>query len=232
MRFAIIAAGNGSRLAAEGADLPKPMLSLGGMPMIERLAGIFLNCGAERVAVIVNPTQNETVGFMRALQTRMPLDLVVKETPGPMHSLLELAPFLDGEPFCATTVDTVFQKSGLEALLEHARTCGADGVMGVTSYADDEKPLYVDTDESMMIRAFLDSRGDSRFVSAGVYCLPPVALDVLRSAVADGERRMRHFQRRLLEYGLELSAFDMGRVIDVDHLADLEEARRLIGDCR
>ena len=41
MKFAIIAAGEGSRLAREGVDLPKPLVTVGGEPMIERLARIF-----------------------------------------------------------------------------------------------------------------------------------------------------------------------------------------------
>ncbi|MCQ2082964.1 MAG: NTP transferase domain-containing protein [Bacteroidaceae bacterium] len=228
MRFAIIAAGDGSRLAAEGSELPKPLVSLDGVPMIERLIRLFMACGAERVSVIVNPLQSETVRFMRNLRKCLPLDLVVKSTPSPMHSLLELAPFIEGEQFCATTVDTVFGKKSLAGLLKQMRTGYADGVMGVTPLVDDEKPLYVDVDSQMHIHAFLDSRESCRYVSAGVYCLPPEALDILASAVGDGERRMRHFQRRMLEYGMKLDAYDMGRVIDVDHTGDIEKARCLI----
>ena len=47
MRFGIIAAGEGSRLALEGSGQPKPLVPIAGVPMIERLARIFMNCGAE-----------------------------------------------------------------------------------------------------------------------------------------------------------------------------------------
>lgn len=48
MKFAIIAAGEGSRLAREGVDLPKPLVTVGGEPMIERLARIFMKwCGGD-----------------------------------------------------------------------------------------------------------------------------------------------------------------------------------------
>ena len=47
MKFAIIAAGEGSRLAQEGVSLPKPLVSIGGEPMIERLVRIFNANGAE-----------------------------------------------------------------------------------------------------------------------------------------------------------------------------------------
>jgi hypothetical protein len=38
---------------------------------------------------------------------------------------------------------------------------------------------------------------------------------------------MRYFQRRLLEVGMRLKAFDMGRVIDVDHVGDIEKAQEI-----
>ena len=106
MRFGIISAGEGSRLASEGFSQPKPLVSIGGVPMIERLARIFMGCGAERIAVIVNGESTETVRLIQNLSVEMPIDLVVKKTPTPMHSLMELAPFLGDDKFCVTTVDT------------------------------------------------------------------------------------------------------------------------------
>ncbi len=54
MKFAIIAAGEGSRLAREGVNLPKPLVTVGGEPMIERLARIFHENGAEETSFILN----------------------------------------------------------------------------------------------------------------------------------------------------------------------------------
>ena len=54
MHYAIIAAGEGSRLAQEGIALPKPLVRLCGEPMIERLINIFLRCNAQSISIIVN----------------------------------------------------------------------------------------------------------------------------------------------------------------------------------
>ena len=53
MRFAVIAAGEGSRLAQEGVEQPKPLVPVCGEPMIERLLRIFVDCGATEIVVIV-----------------------------------------------------------------------------------------------------------------------------------------------------------------------------------
>ena len=223
MRFGIISAGEGSRLASEGFSQPKPLVPICGVPMIERLARIMTDCGAERVAVIVNGENPETVSLLRSL----PVDLVVKKTPTPMHSLMELAPYLDGDRFCVTTVDTVFSQGRFRAMMEEFSKTSFDGLMGVTSLIDDEKPLYVDVDSDMMIRGFHDSQDGCRFVSAGIYALKASALDVLKECVESGQTRMRYFQRRLLESGMNLKAFDMGQVVDVDHVSDVLRAQEI-----
>ena len=230
MRFGIIAAGEGSRLALEGSGQPKPLVPIAGVPMIERLARIFMNCGADRIAVIVNDRNPDTVSYVRRMSAHMPIDLVVKSTPTPMHSLMELAPYLGRERFCVTTVDTVFRENELVDMMKAFESTSYDGLMGVTSLIDDEKPLYVDTDSEMLIRGFLDEQGGCRFVSAGIYALKAQALDVLAQCLESGQTRMRYFQRRLLEEGMRLKAFDMGRVIDVDHVGDIEKAGEIAGE--
>ena len=230
MRFGIIAAGEGSRLALEGSGQPKPLVPIAGVPMIERLARIFMNCGADRIAVIVNDRNPDTVSYVRRMSAHMPIDLVVKSTPTPMHSLMELAPYLGRERFCVTTVDTVFREKELADMMKAFESTSYDGLMGVTSLIDDEKPLYVDTDSDMLIRGFLDEQGGCRYVSAGIYALKAQALDVLAQCLESGQTRMRYFQRRLLEEGMWLKAFDMGRVIDVDHVGDIEKAGKIAGE--
>jgi NDP-sugar pyrophosphorylase family protein len=227
VRFGIISAGEGNRLAAEGFHQPKPLVPICGVPMIERLARIFVGCGAERIAVIVNENNSETVDFLERLSAEIPVDLVVKSTPTPMHSLMELAPYLGQDRFCVTTVDTVFSENRFRSMMDEFAHTPFDGLMGVTPFIDDEKPLYVDVDSDMMIRGFLDEKAGCRFVSAGIYALKAQALDVLKDCLESGQTRMRYFQRRLLESGLRLKAFDMGQVVDVDHVSDIEKAQMI-----
>jgi len=223
MRFGIISAGEGSRLASEGFSQPKPLVPICGVPMVERLVRIMNGLGAERIAVIVNGENPETVSLLKGL----PVDLVVKKTPTPMHSLMELAPYLEGDRFCVTTVDTVFSESRFRTMMDEFRSTPLDGLMGVTSLIDDEKPLYVDVDGEMMIKGFHDSQDGCRYVSAGIYALKADALDVLRGCLESGQTRMRYFQRQLLEAGFRLKAFDMGQVVDVDHVSDVARAQEI-----
>ena len=54
MDYAIIAAGEGSRLAQEGVKWPKPLVRLNGVALIDRLIDIFLRNNATSISIIVN----------------------------------------------------------------------------------------------------------------------------------------------------------------------------------
>jgi NDP-sugar pyrophosphorylase family protein len=227
MVFGIISAGEGSRLAKEGFGLPKPLVPVCGVPIIERLVRIFMDCDAERIAVIVNGESMETVALLKGLAKEMPIELIVKKTPTPMHSLMELAPFLGSDRFCVTTVDTVFSRNRFRTMMDEFSRTSLDGLMGVTSFVDDEKPLYVDADDDMLIRGFLDEQENCRYVSAGIYALKVSTLDVLEGCLESGQTCMRYFQRQLLDSGMRLKAYDMGQVVDLDHVSDIIKAEKI-----
>lgn len=238
MNFGIIAAGEGSRLVQEGVARPKPLVDIDGRPMIERLVDIFCTLGADRISVIVNDRMPEVADFLHGLAPRVPsrLELVVKSTPSSMHSFHELGRLLrDSGRFVLTTVDTIFRADDFARYVGDFASAPADtdGMMAVTRHIDDEKPLYVETDEAMRITAFRDEAWPgARFVSGGIYGLDDRAVDVLDRCVADGTRRMRNYQRALVAAGLRLKAYDMGKIIDVDHADDIRKAREFLSGDR
>lgn len=233
MNFAIIAAGEGSRLQQEGVATPKPLVELNGRPMIGRLIDIFVNCGAECISVIVNEEMPEVRKYLEDLALELPVELrlVVKSTPSSMHSFYEVSRVLPEGRFILTTVDTIFHEDDFRKYVEafEKEPVEVDGLMAVTSYIDDEKPLYVDVDADMRIMAFNDTPSENaKYISGGIYGLDHSAIDVLNRCINSGVSRMRNFQRALVAEGLNLHAWDMGKIIDVDHQSDIEKAQQLI----
>lgn len=239
MNFGIIAAGEGSRLVDEGVAYPKPLVPLHGEPMIGRLIRIFIENGAGRIAVIVNEQMTEVRNFVESLREDLPipLDLVVKTTPSSMHSFYELGKLLKGHGrFIVTTVDTIFRQRDFEEYVKAYSSVPSEveGMMAVTSFVDDEKPLYVETDENRNIRAFLDvsceniPEGWSEYVSGGIYGLSDKAVEILNDCLEKGVSRMRNYQRALVEAGVKLKGFDMGKIIDVDHAEDIRKAEEFL----
>jgi NDP-sugar pyrophosphorylase family protein len=225
MKYAIIAAGEGSRLVNEGVNTPKPLVCLDGEPMIDRLIRIFLANGAESVSIIVNLEMQEVYEHLRRLSLPVPLHIVHKSTPSSMHSFYELSPTLGNDRFCLTTVDTIFREDEFAQYIRAFERAGADGLMAVTDYIDDEKPLYAETDPHLSILNFRDDDyAGSRYISGGIYCLNGKSIPVLKACVEAGTSRMRNFQRQLIRNGLKLRAWPFSKIIDLDHQEDILKA--------
>ena len=230
MNYAIIAAGEGSRLAQEGVAKPKPLVDICGGPMIGRLINLFCRCNAESISIIVNEQMTEVREYIESLSLDIPLNLVVKTTPSSMHSFFELSRVIPKGRFCLTTVDTIFREQDFRPYIEAMEADERyDGMMAVTDYIDDEKPLYVQTDDDLNITAFRDERYDgAKYISGGIYALNEKAIDVLADCMERGVARMRNFQRALVDAGLRLKAYPMGKILDVDHAGDIEKAENFI----
>lgn len=231
MKFAIISAGEGSRLSQEGVALPKPLVQLNGMAMIDRLVHIFAQNGADQVVIIINNEVALTKEHVAALKetAEVPLEVIVKTTPSSMHSFYELSRFLKDDKFCLTTVDTIFREDEFAAFIEAFKASGKDGMMAVTDYIDDEKPLYISTDEKLNITGFHDAATpDCRYISGGIYCLTPKAIDTLEKCMEKGMSRMRNFQRQLVADGLQLEAYPFSKILDVDHASDIVKAEAFL----
>jgi NDP-sugar pyrophosphorylase family protein len=96
--------------------------------------------------------------------------------------------------------------------------------MGVTDYIDDEKPLYVGTNDALQITGFFDTCEQPKYISGGIYGLTPKAIPVLQRCIERGESRMRNFQRALVADGLLLKAYPFSKVLDIDHASDIQKA--------
>lgn len=233
MKFAIIAAGEGSRLQQEGVSLPKPLVTINGEAMIDRLIRIFRDNGASEIVIVVNTLNPKTEQHIRQLQEcglANDVRLVVKSTPSSMHSFAELAPFLSDSSFCLTTVDTIFKDDDFKEYINYFKHSDLDGCMAVTDYIDDESPLYVATDNDMNISGFHDKCENDRFISGGIYCLHSKALNTLQKCLKNGVSRMRNYQRALVDDGLKLKAYTFSKILDVDHVSDIAKAEAFLNE--
>lgn len=227
MNYAIIAAGEGSRLAQEGFPLPKPMVTLHGQMLIDRLIGIFSNNRAESIQIIINETSAALEKHLTETTYEVPVRVIKKSTPSSLHSFYELInanPAID--ELCLTTTDTVFTEEEFESyILAFEQNRALDGLMAVTTFVDDESPLFVATDEQHLVTAFTDTNTfNTPFVSGGIYCLRHKALDCVTQAIESGTSRMRNFQRQLIENKLIIEAFPFSKIVDIDHVRDITTA--------
>ena len=189
---------------------------------------------ATEIVVICNEQMSDVASHLKMIQDKglnglpVPLRFVVKSTPSSMHSFYELRNFLRDDPFILTTVDTIFDESEFHDYVlsfQDKIAQGTDALMGVTDYIDDEKPLYVGVDNVMRINGYYDTpQADSHFISAGIYGLTAPSLNILEACIEKGESRMRNFQRALVAAGLQIEAYPLTKVFDIDHIDDIRKA--------
>lgn len=238
MKYAIIAAGNGSRLHQEGVKAPKPLVKVNGERLIDRLFRIFCNNQATEIIVICNKQMTDVQEHLADVQQHglngkeVPLRFIVKTTPSSMHSFYEISSLIGKESFVLTTVDTIFREDEFSVYIHEFQKEIEDGTqafMGVTDYIDDEKPLYVSTDEAMNITGFHDKNtGNCQYISGGIYGLTPETITTLNNCMERGESRMRNFQRALIANGRKTKAYAFTKVLDIDHATDIEKAEEYL----
>ena len=233
MNYAIIAAGEGSRLREEGMKIPKPLIKLHGITLIDRLINVFLKNNASSISVIINEEMKEVKAHIEKIHLDIPFHSVIKSTQSSMHSFYELSKYLQDGKFCLTTVDTIFKEEEFNHFIRSFEQDNEnDGCMGVTSYIDDEKPLYVSVDkDSMIIKDFTDeSSASEKYISGGIYGLTPKSLSTLYKCLETGKERMRNYQRQLIADGFKLKAFPFVKIVDVDHVADIKTAEAFLAE--
>lgn len=234
IEFAILAAGEGSRLRADGVSVPKPLLPLHGVPMIERLIRLFAKNGAQQVHIVINTQSGLLKDYLDAADFGIPIYISIQDTPSSLHSLDVLVKENPSWSSCiVTTVDTVFSEDDFTAYCQAFLSCAeADAYMGITSFIDDERPLFVTLEsEKRQILSFSDENIDqSNYVSGGVYGLRKRALYTVGDSVAKGESRMRNYQRRLLTDQLLVKGHLFKKVVDVDHLKDRDVAEAFLAE--
>jgi NDP-sugar pyrophosphorylase family protein len=210
--------------------------------MIDRLIRIFIKAGAEKVVIINNDIHPQTKYHIQQLiGNNMPVELHVKTTPSSMHSFYELMPYLGKKKFCLTTVDTIFRENEFYRFIDDFKTTEFDGMMAATDFIDDEKPLYIATDNQLIITGFYDSiehfncdnhinhaQSVCNLISGGIYCLDSKAFNTLERCMKSGMSRMRNFQRQLIVDGLKLKAYKFSKILDVDHADDIKKAEEFL----
>jgi len=228
MKAGIIAAGRGERLIKGGVLIPKPLIQVNNEPLIARMIRAAHHVGVSSIACIVNDQDTGVADYLRSSSWPVPLELVVKTTPSSMESLFSLAPLLRDEPFLLLTVDSIFEFEALRGFVAKAHRLKGDGALAVTSFVDDEKPLWVRFDKNQKIVALGDKARPTQYITSGFYYFNPDIFSLIYAARAKRLNALREFLGFLLEGGFNLYAVHVSKTIDIDYPEDIKKAQRYL----
>ncbi len=222
MRGGIIAAGEGSRLKAAGYAMPKALVPVGGVPLIEAVIGNFQAAGIDSLVVIVNEASRAAEAFVRRRFPALDVDVIVKTTRSSLESFLEVGARLGPGPALVSTVDAWCRPADFVRFVEAGRRRLPDGsVLGLTPLVADEKPLWATVDASGRITRLGEGAGP--MVTAGFYLLSAAA----RAAAPPPDLgRLRDYLGWLAERH-PLYAEVIDTVVDVDRPDDVALAETL-----
>jgi len=225
MKMGIIAAGKSERLAQGGVLTPKPLVPVGGMPLIARIIEAGAKLKVSSLACIVNDLNPSVASFLRSTHWPVPVEIIVKTTANSMESLFCLAPHLADEPFLLSTVDVVCTQQIVADFVREARTLtGAKGVLALTRFVDDEKPLWAAVNSFNRIRALGDAARGSQLVTAGFYYFTPEIFAEAASARTKKLTALRQFLGHLIDQDYPIYGIPVPKTIDVDYPEDIKKA--------
>jgi NDP-sugar pyrophosphorylase family protein len=218
LRGGIIAAGDGSRLRADGFSMPKPLVPVAGVPLIERTLRNLIEVGVTVPVVIVNEQSRACVDWVRQRFPGQDVEFIVKTTRSSLESFLEVSRRLSPGRALISTVDAWCPATELEKFVDAARRRPAEAsVIAVTPLVHDEKPLWVEADESGAVQSLGRASSARPLVTAGIYMLSEAALAKTPPPLA----RLRDFLMWLHRDGEPMYAETIEAVIDVDRASDV-----------
>jgi NDP-sugar pyrophosphorylase family protein len=215
-RGGIIAAGEGSRLRASGFPMPKPLVPVAGVPLIEWVIGNFLAAGITSLVIIVNEEARACRDWIHSRFPDLEAEVIVKTTQSSLESFFEVTRRLGSDRAVVSTVDAWCRPADFERFVHAALRRPADtSVLAVTPLVADERPLWVRVDASGRVQEL--GGPDGTHVTAGMYVLSERA----RAVAPPPLGRLRDFLQWLLDQGEPIYAETIERVIDVDHASDV-----------
>ncbi len=218
----IIAAGQGSRLRADGYSVSKPMVRVAGRPLIDHALIRFRAAGIRRLTVIINDSSDDCRNWLDSHGGDFDLDLIVRTTPSSYASFQLVVDRLTRGPAVVTTIDGVMPIADFCAFVKAAAGYAEDAmVLGLTGCGHDENPLWATLDATDGRIRKLGGDGGSH-VTAGLYVLTgrrPVKPTV-------GFARLRDYLRWLVTTGHPVYGIVLPQVFDIDRKLDVEAAEQ------
>lgn len=218
----LMAGGRGERLRPLTEDRPKPMLTIGGKPVLERAMEHLIDQGFRRFYLSINYLGHVVEEhFGDGSRLGVEISYLREDSPlGTAGAITRLE--RQQHPFVVMNGDLV-TKANLRVMIDLCDS-GCDAVMAAREYAY-TVPYGCLAVEGGRIRGIEEKPTEYRYISAGIYVLAPAVHAYLKA----GERLdMPDLFRRLINGGRDVRFHQVTEEwIDIGNMEDLAWATRL-----
>lgn len=222
----LMAGGLGMRLRPLTESVPKPMLLIGGRPILEQILLSFSEQGFVKFILSVNYLGDMICEhFGDGTRFGVTIDYVQESERMGTAGALSLLPELPDEPMIVMNGD-LLTSIRFDALLRFHNETGATATLCARQF-DMQVPYGVIEADGTRLCGIVEKPVHRHFVNAGIYVLSPVVIAELDSGKA---LDMPDLLARLTDRGDTVSVFPLREHwLDIGRIEDLEHARRYYG---
>lgn len=216
----VLAAGKGTRMQPFSVHYPKPVLPVGGKPIICHQLEMLASLGIRDVLVVIGHLGHEVVrvvGDGRAFGVRVEY-VEQEQTLGIAHAVSCFEPRVD-RSFLLLLGDIYFETENMATMLERLRQPGTHGVLAVKREPDLDKlrrNFTVETDAGGRVTRVIEKPRHPRtdLKGCGIYLFDPAFFDAVRrtprTALRD-EYELTDAIQIFIDYGYRVEAAEVVR---------------------
>ena len=227
MKAGIIAAGEGSRLAGSGTI--KPMINIAAKPLIYWVVGGLRSAGCKDIVVLTNSRGDAVRPYLTATFPDVKFDFITADTASSFESFRLVCKRIGTATnggFVVSTVDALIKTDDVERFIKECESSKAYAGLALTTYVDDEKPLWADADANGRVTALGEKATAKDAVTCGLYYMTRSAAE--RLPAAERHSRLRDFLGELVASGEFIKGVTLSKSLDVDRPEDLIAAEKFL----
>ncbi len=180
--MAILCGGRGTRLQERTQSIPKPLVEIGGRPILWHVLQIYLAQGFRRFLLLTGYRQELIAAFVAAQawppDTRIECHDTGLDTPTGGRVLAARSE-LGAERFCLTYADGVADVD-LAALLNTHVAAAAAGASATMTVVQPQLPFGVAAvNGDGVVRGFIEKPRSEHWINGGFFCCEPDVFEVL-----------------------------------------------------
>ncbi|OYT32482.1 hypothetical protein DRJ22_03255 [Candidatus Woesearchaeota archaeon] len=227
MQAVVLAGGKGKRLEPLTFEIPKAMVPVNGMPIIEIILKQLSEIGVKEVVIVVNYLKEKIMDFVGDNIFGMKITYAVqKEAKGDGDALKYAEPYVNQDKFIMIACDSLFPTDHLKKIMRD----DCDGVMTVCK-VDDARRFGVIINEGDVVKKIVEKSPNppTNLANTSIHYLPKEIFPTLYSLTPDktGEYRIVYAIQKLINYGKIFKFQVVDKWLDIGTHEQLKEAQQL-----
>lgn len=218
----IMAGGRGTRLYPFTNILPKPLIPIGEVPIMERIIGRFVDCGVKEFYATVNYLKNMIISYFAEKKDSYRINYIEESKPLGTAGSLSLIDKPFDKPFFVTNCDILIQADYSDVYKYHIES--KNDITMVVALKRIVIPYgVVKTSGQGVVSSIEEKPKLSYFINTGMYVLNP---EILKEIPRDTFYHMTDLTDRLLAAGRKVGMYPISEDSFLD-MGEFEELKRM-----